>query len=142
MIEVVDRVPTYPGRVKLVPVAGQENTYDMIRADEPIVEGTPINKVLFDSITNVEEAILGVSNWTMGADGRYKQTVSVPIVEANSKIVIVDCNLTFDDADAKKEVLSAWALTSVNEADQSDGALTFYARAVPAVSIPIFVGVM
>ncbi len=50
MIEVVDRVPTYPGRVKLTPVSGQANTYDMVRADEPVVDGTPINKALFDSI--------------------------------------------------------------------------------------------
>ena len=39
-----DRVPTYPGRVKLIPVAGQANTYDIVRADEPQQEGTPLNK--------------------------------------------------------------------------------------------------
>lgn len=39
-----DRVPLYPGRVKLTPVAGQENVYDMIRADQPMQEGTPLNK--------------------------------------------------------------------------------------------------
>lgn len=38
-----DRVSLHPGRVKLVPVAGQENTYDMVRADEPTQEGTPLN---------------------------------------------------------------------------------------------------
>lgn len=56
MIEVVDRIPTYPGRVKLIPVPGQENTYDMVRADEPIEPGTPINKALFDQIIAVIEA--------------------------------------------------------------------------------------
>jgi len=39
-----DRTPTYPGRVTLTPVPGQNNTYDMVRADSPIEEGTPINK--------------------------------------------------------------------------------------------------
>lgn len=39
-----DRIPTYPGRVKLVPVAGQANVYDMVRADEPTDVGTPLNK--------------------------------------------------------------------------------------------------
>lgn len=39
-----DRLPLYPGRVKLIPVAGQENTYDMVRADQPTQEGTPLNK--------------------------------------------------------------------------------------------------
>jgi len=50
MIEVRDRQSTYPGRVTMNPVPGMENTYDMVRADEPLDEGTPINKVLFDSI--------------------------------------------------------------------------------------------
>lgn len=39
-----DRTPKFPGRVKLVPVSGQENTYDMTRADEPDDTGTPFNK--------------------------------------------------------------------------------------------------
>lgn len=39
-----DRTPRYPGRVKLVPVSGQTNVYDMIRADSPTQEGDPINK--------------------------------------------------------------------------------------------------
>ena len=39
-----DRVPLYPGRVMLTPVPGQENTFDMIRADSPTQEGTPLNK--------------------------------------------------------------------------------------------------
>ena len=43
-----DRVPTYPGRVKLTHVGG--DLYDMERADEPVVEGTPIDKATFDSI--------------------------------------------------------------------------------------------
>lgn len=39
-----DRVPRYPGRVKLTPVPGQANVYDMTRADSPTQEGDPINK--------------------------------------------------------------------------------------------------
>ena len=39
-----NRQPTYPGRVVLTPVPGAENTYVMTRADEPTVEGTPLNK--------------------------------------------------------------------------------------------------
>lgn len=52
MIDVINRVPTYVGRIKLVPVSGSDNLYDMTRADDPVVEGTPINKELFDSIKN------------------------------------------------------------------------------------------
>lgn len=39
-----DRVPTYPGRVTLTPVSGQANTYDMVRADQPTQDGTPLSK--------------------------------------------------------------------------------------------------
>lgn len=40
----VDRATLHPGRVKLVPVEGAVNTFDMTRADEPIQAGTPLNK--------------------------------------------------------------------------------------------------
>lgn len=39
-----DRISAYPGRVKLTPVAGQADTYDLTRADQPTQEGTPLNK--------------------------------------------------------------------------------------------------
>jgi hypothetical protein len=51
--DVVDRVPLYPGRVRMTPVSGQANTYDMVRADQPVQEGTPINKALFDKKADV-----------------------------------------------------------------------------------------
>lgn len=38
-----DRTPKFPGRVKLKPVAGQTDTYDMTRADDPEDTGTPFN---------------------------------------------------------------------------------------------------
>lgn len=65
---VVDRVPTYPGRVRLTPISGQTNVYDMVRADSPIEEGTPINKALFDqkAYTLTEDATVYVS--TSGSD--------------------------------------------------------------------------
>lgn len=52
MIEknIVDRVPTHAGRVKLTPVSGQTDLFTMTRADDPTVEGTPINKATLDSI--------------------------------------------------------------------------------------------
>lgn len=50
MIDVKDRVPTYPGRVKLTKTNGSSEYVTMERADAPTQEGTPINKALFDSI--------------------------------------------------------------------------------------------
>lgn len=45
-----NRVPKYPGRVVMTPVAGKANTYDMVRADEPTEEGTPLDRDAFESI--------------------------------------------------------------------------------------------
>ena len=45
-----NRVPTYPGRVKLLPVEGQAGTYTLTRADEPTEPGTAVNKALLDAI--------------------------------------------------------------------------------------------
>lgn len=63
MIEVKNRIAKYPGRVKLVPVSGQTNVYDMIRADEPTEPGTPINSALFESMaTDINNAIQAIDN--------------------------------------------------------------------------------
>lgn len=42
-----DRISLFPGRVTLTPVAGQTNTYDMVRADQPTQEGSALNKAFF-----------------------------------------------------------------------------------------------
>ena len=55
-----DRVSLYPGRVKLEPVAGQANTYDLTRADQPTQDGTPLNKanLLSDATAAAIKALL------------------------------------------------------------------------------------
>lgn len=43
-----DRQSLHPGRVKLLPVQGQENVYDLVMADDPLEEGDPpVKKNLF-----------------------------------------------------------------------------------------------
>ena len=96
MIEVKDRIPTYPGRVKLIPVAGQANTYDLVRADEPIEAGTPINKALFESINTEMESMrqqidnalfelsnrLSLSSIAEGTEfGLYENGVLIPYIK-------------------------------------------------------------
>lgn len=81
MIEVLDRVPTYPGRVTMTPVAGQENTYDMVRADAPLEVGTPINKALFESIRK-DIAALQTNVSDIINDHAYKTTISNILVGA------------------------------------------------------------
>ena len=75
---VVDRIPTYPGRVKLTPVSGQTNTYDLVRADQPIEEGTPINKALFDQKAYTLTGDVTVYVATTGSDVTGDGTSAAP----------------------------------------------------------------
>ena len=73
-----DRTPTYPGRVQLVPVAGQTNIYDMTMADEPTEEGdAPVKaKLLSDAVSQ------GLFNDTAN------HTVSEALAAASSKTIV------------------------------------------------------
>lgn len=71
-----DRVPLYPGRVKLVPVSGQENVYDMTRADQPTQQGDPLNKATL--LKDATAALFGLSTDAVPDDvlayvGKYAQ---------------------------------------------------------------------
>lgn len=62
-----DRISTHPGRVQLVPVAGQTNTFDMLRADEPTEVGTPLNKA--NLLSDGTAALIGVTGDDATVDG-------------------------------------------------------------------------
>lgn len=111
MIEVIDRIPTHPGRVKMTPVEGQENTYDMVRADEPIEAGTPINKALFDSyankinavIENVDNTLFNLSQRVPIGDlavgslvGIYENGVLVPYIKIRESYRSDDFGTTYE----------------------------------------------
>lgn len=71
-----DRVPLYPGRVTMTPVAGQANTFDMARADDPTQAGTPLNKATL--LKDATAALYGLGTGAVPDDvlaelGKYKQ---------------------------------------------------------------------
>ena len=71
-----DRVPLYPGRVKLVSVSGQENVYDMTRADQPTQQGDPLNKATL--LKDATAALFGLGTDAVPDDvlayvGKYAQ---------------------------------------------------------------------
>ena len=70
-----DRIPLYPGRVKMTPVAGQANTFDMVRADDPTQAGTPLNKATLLKDATAELYGLGtgaVPDDVLAELGKYK----------------------------------------------------------------------
>ena len=91
--KVVDRVPLYPGRVKLTPVSGQANTYDMVRADQPTQEGTPINKALFDKKADTLTAAATVYVSTGGNDTTGDGTAAAPYRTVNKALSTIPKNL-------------------------------------------------
>jgi hypothetical protein len=131
----LDRVPTYPGRVKMTPVPGQANTYDMVRADSPTVEGTPIDKAAFDSI--IQSRLTGryyeptVTRQTIS--GKYDITANpIPTSWNGSGLVYTSGNyristnrnpeyntsyLLPDAFDGKEDTYLLWAVTSGDEAN-------------------------
>lgn len=89
-----DRVPKYPGRYKLTPVAGQEGVYDLVRADEPVEVGTALNKANLLSDATAAKYGLGI-NATLN-DVLNKQSGGVLIGEkkllVSHKAIGVDVN--------------------------------------------------
>lgn len=55
-----DRLSTYPGRIKLTPVEGQENVYDVERMDEPSQVGTELKTETL--LSDATAASLGLDN--------------------------------------------------------------------------------
>ena len=91
--DVKDRVPLYPGRVKMTPVSGQANTYDMVRADQPTQEGTPINKALFDKKADAltEDVTIYVSK--SGNDSTAEGTSAKPYLTIQAALASIPKNL-------------------------------------------------
>lgn len=106
-LEILDRVPTKPGRVLITPEDGSEPFYAvMTRADEPEQEGTPINKELLDNMTKAEN--IGVSEEVqslLGADNVDDGFKNIPntlkLYEKATLLRNVSVNLTIDNTGSK-----------------------------------------
>lgn len=95
-----DRVPLYPGRVKMTPVAGQANTYDMVRADQPTQQGTPINKA--SMLKDVTAALFGLGTDAVPDDvtawlGKYAQYWWRKRIPSETKYVEKQSDVTAED---------------------------------------------
>ena len=98
-----------------------------------------LGKVPENSNSTVVALLTG--NWAE-ENGKYSQTVSVPFMTADAKVVSVDVQKTGTDDDADAEAEAGWVLVSGStDPVQLDGAMKFYAYEIPAVNIPVKVGV-
>jgi hypothetical protein len=69
-------------------VAGQENTFDMARADQPTQEGTPINKATL--LKDVTASILGLPNTAVPDDAFLALTIGIGTYGYRVKIQLAD----------------------------------------------------
>lgn len=81
-----DRVPLYPGRVTLTPVDGLTNTYDMVRADEPTQEGTPLNKATF--LKDSTASLIGLPNSALPDDALIALAIGVGYYGFRIKVLL------------------------------------------------------
>ena len=125
-----DRVPVYPGRVKLVPVSGQENVYDMTRADKPTQDGDPLNKAtllkdataaLFglgtDAVPDDVLAYLGKYNqywWKRRTPAKESYQASESVPSANYFVVDWQSNLSVSYSDSYSLNQSTGEISLVN----------------------------
>ena len=147
-----NRVPTKPGRIKLTDDSGNVKYYYMERADEPTVEGTPLNKAtLFDSenesryacslpndalkmLTKEWQVNVLAANWSANknADGYYTQTVVVSGMKSVYKPNFMPLYGVASETDAVDEVFSVIKrMTTANES------VTFLATEKPTNNITI-----
>ncbi len=89
-----DRVPLYPGRVKLNPVSGQANTFDLVRADQPTQEGTPLNKA--NLLKDATAELYGLPNTAVPDDvlSKIKTLIDSANANANTKARIATGSYT------------------------------------------------
>lgn len=103
-----NRVVEYPGRVILAPVSGEENTYDMTRAEGEVTEeGTPLNaenlnsviqEMVDDALSTLSNAITVDSNGNVSFRNLQSGTAKVTVKKAN---VTSTVNVTFPQAFTK-----------------------------------------
>lgn len=164
-----DRVPTYPGRMKLTDVNTGVVTYvDMELADQPIEDGTPLNKAnlltdatatalgldplddpspddAFDQIANEKQdngvqytATLPSAGWTLSS-GYYTQTVTVSgLLASYATDPIVDVALSGNDAATDDALVEAWAYISLVETG-ADSVTAYCTQKAPSVNVPIII---
>ena len=132
-------------------VVGFDNQGNAIAQDAPTglpsggTEGQVLTKTSDgaawdDAETSTSTTVtLTSAGWT-GSSAPYSQQVSCSIVAADTPVVSVDAQAS-DDLDANAEILNAWALVSQKDPAQGARTMTFYAKEIPTVNIPVKVGV-
>lgn len=133
-----DRTPRYPGRVKLTPVSGTDNVYDLVRADEPIEPGTPINKKTL--LTDETAYLLELKTENPTPDDAFSHIARNFVGDGGTNINLLEeminmkyCKIIEADQAAVEPWLAAGALKCV--VDSYSGKYRYFARVVAESSV-------
>ncbi len=128
-----DRTPQYPGRIRLVPVPGQDNVYDMTRADSPIADGTPINKQTL--LTDETAYLLELKTEDPTPNDAFTHIAKNFVGDGGMNINLLEemihmkyCKILETEQSSLHPWLGAGALKCV--VDSYNGAYRYYARVV------------
>lgn len=147
-----NRIPTKPNRIKLTDDSGNIKYYTMERADEPTVEGTPLNEAtLFDSenesryacslpndalkmLTKEWQVSVSATGWsaTVNEEGYYTQTIAV---EGMKSVYQPNFMPLYELATGVDAVDDAFSI--IKRMTTADGSVTFLAMDIPANDITI-----
>lgn len=73
----IDRIVQHPGRVKLTPVSGQTNVYDMVRQEGDVyTDGTLLNALNLNTQTQLDSTVETLFTNAGMAGGTYQNEVS------------------------------------------------------------------
>lgn len=143
----LDRVPTLPGRVKLT--ADVDDYYYLERADNPTIEGTPLNSTtLFDSnmseryacntpteafslLAKVWRATLRLVDWSEEPeDGYYTQTVAIDAMKETYVpiITVIPTNAVTEDEERE-------GFARVGKIETGDGFIKAYTKKKPSLNL-------
>ena len=147
-----NRIPTKPNRIKLTDDSGNIKYYTMERADEPTVEGTPLNKAtLFDSenesrygcvlpndalkmLTKEWQVSVSADGWSAEADseGWYTNQVNVEGMKEVYNPIATLRAISPESVDDEQSAFSA-----IKQIETFDGYIICRAIDVPDSSINI-----
>ena len=147
-----NRIPTKPGRIKLTDDSGNSQYYTMERADEPTVEGTPLNEAtLFDSenesryacslpndalkmLTKEWQVNVPAAGWSaaVNEEGYYTQTITVAGMKSVYQPNFMPLYELATGVDAVDDAFSV-----IKRMTTADGSVTFLAMDIPANDITI-----
>ena len=79
-MEFIDRVSTYPNRYTMTEESGNVSTVVLERADQPMVEGTPLNAKTFNSLYLAEESKNYAGCFYRKVDGGEVEYLNPPMI--------------------------------------------------------------